>query len=208
MVEIQTKFINMIYPHALRVSVLLLLLITTVPAHGQNRPPLDITAAKELCDRSPLDPVEGLWTFSEENLLALIRRVSGQDMDGNYSNQLYCITVVDTPDVTLIPGDTIGWIEASPDPSKFKMTLFTRRKASTLMQPMKLMAELKHDNEFISVKAEKWGLRLNLLSFLRSFWRLVKLQHDNPLKNLPAGLIRKYPVPHGTAKRNNQPRYL
>lgn len=164
-------------------------------AHGHcerpSTPPLDISRAMEMCDRLPMEPIEGLWSFPDDNVAVMICRENHDD--GNHRMKKYVMTVVDTPDTRLTPGDTIGWLEASAAPRKFSMTLMTKRGPQTLMQPRRLLAELREDEQAIAALAEKWNVKLNLFAFLKGFWRVVKLQHDNPLKNLPAGLTRLYP---------------
>ena len=168
--------------------------------------PIDISEAKELCDELPLQPVEGLWDFPEENMTVMVMR--GEDASGNTSAARYAVTVVETPDVRLVPGDTIGWMEASVDPKIFRMTLYTRKNLYTLMQPANILARLADDGRALQLKAEKWGLKLSRISFLTSFWRSIKLQHDNPLKQLPVGMRRVYPLPEQLPSDSREIRYL
>lgn len=183
-------------------------LTLSMVGHGAVRKvaPIDITEAKELCDELPLQPVEGLWDFPDENMTVMVMR--GEDASGNTSAVRYAVTVVETPDVRLIPGDTIGWIEASVDPKLFRMTLYTRKNLSTLMQPANILARIADDDRALQLKVEKWSLKLSRISFLPSFWRSIKLQHDDPLKQLPVGMRRVYPLPEQLPSESREIRYL
>lgn len=169
-------------------------------------PPVDLLEAQSLCDAVPLQSAEGIWEIPSENMSVLIMRA--KDSSGNHPVRRYAITVIDTPDVRLQPGDTIGWLESSGDPKKFAMTLYTHRNASSLMQPARLLAELSSDEDSFRLKAEKWSVKFNISLMLKSFWRIVKLQHDNPLRNLAAPMVRLYPKPYRIMNDNASIRYL
>lgn len=155
-------------------------------------PPVDLGEAMALCDVMALQPAEGVWELPSENMLVMVARAKASD--GNYTLPKYVITVVDTPDVSLNPGDTIGWMESSAEARKFSMSLYTKRNLSSLIRPVRLLAELNSDESMFKLKAEKWRLKIGSLPFMRNFWRIVKLQHDDPLKNLPVPMIKVYPA--------------
>lgn len=192
--------------------VIALMVVCAQQATGHDRTmtsastaPLDLGEAMALCDSRPLQPAEGIWEFPDEKMSVMISR--SVTLNGNHAPDRYIMTVIDTPDVRLTPGDTVGWLEESGTKGKFVMTLYTRHSVSRLMGPAKLLAELSSDEASFKVKAEKWNLKLSLSPILRNFWRIVKLQHDNPVKNLPASMLRLYPAVYAPGERSRI-RYL
>lgn len=167
--------------------------------------PLDFGEAVEVCDASPLQPAEGIWEFPDEHMSVLIRR--RESTQGNHAVERYLMTVIDTPDVRLTPGDTVGWLEESGAKGKYVMTLFTKRSAARMMRPAKLLAELSADESVFKVKAEKWNVKLNLSPVFKNLWRVLKLQYDDPVRNLPASMVRVYPSVY-TPGEKERIRYL
>lgn len=163
-------------------------------------PPADLLEAMELCDHSDLRPIEGIWTFPEDEVSVLIFR--DQDIAAQYG-----IWVVESADCSLSPGDRLGTLHGSPDPSKFKLTLFTRIKKGILSMPCHASAVLSVANESITVTKPSIKVSLYPGRLLTGFWGVVRLSRkDAP--NVPEGMIRQYPSYDGNSSSKRMPRYL
>lgn len=156
----------------------------------------DMGAAREWCDRTMLHRVEGIWEYPDDQTRVLVCRSAA------YDNR-YDIVVVESPDTRLVPGEAIGYMQASPVPTKFEMGLFRSRQKGILADMAKCLAELTEKDDAIVVRGRK--LRFSLASrwFLPSFWRAVRVSLKDPLESLPRGMVRIYPT--GTRR---QPDYL
>lgn len=187
--------------------LLLLAAALTAGMHASASSPMvcDIDMAREICDNTPLDNVEGVWLYPDDHVTVLIIR----DNDtGTQASQRYLIIAVESDDCSIKPGETIGWLETSADPRKLKMQLFTKRSNNILASPAECLATLSSDGESISVRGKKLKLKLNPMSLLPRFWRIARLNVDNPLDKLDPGMIKIYPSYDGNGSSRRKPRYL
>lgn len=163
-------------------------------------PPADILEAKELCDKGDLQAVEGLWLYPEDEVTVLIYRETGQK--GTYG-----IYVVESADCSLNPGDRIGSLQASPDPDKFKMKLYTAMKKGVPGVPCNASARLSRNHESITVTKPSLKLRFQPNRLLPYFWRIVNVSIKNP-ESVPEGMIKIYPSYDGNDSSRRETRYL
>lgn len=163
-------------------------------------PPCDIVEAMELCDKADLRPVEGLWLFPEDEVTVMIYRDA--DNDSHYN-----IYVVESVDCSLSPKDKLGVLQISPDPNKFKLSLFTRVKKGILTLPCGASAVLSTNNESITVTKPTMKVSIYPGRLLTGFWGIVRLSMKSGA-NVPEGLIKVYPSYDGNGSSKRQPRYL
>lgn len=148
----------------------------------------DLGAARDWCEHTMLHRVEGIWEYPDDQTRVLVCRSMA------YENR-YDIVVVDSPDTRLAPGETIGYMQASPVPTKFEMALFRSRQKGILADMAKCLAELTEKDNSIVVKGRKLQFSLAGRWFLPSFWRAVRVSLKDPLESLPRGMVRIYPEP-------------
>lgn len=163
-------------------------------------PPSDILEAMDLCDKSDLRPVEGIWTFPEDDVSVMIFR--DVDRQGQYG-----IWVVESADCSLSPRDRIGTLHDSPDPNKFNLSLYTRVQKGILNTPCNASAVLNQNNESITVTKPSIKISLYPGRLLSGFWRMVRLG-INKAANIPEGIIKVYPSYDGNDSSKRSPRYL
>lgn len=168
---------------------------------GGTTPPEDMTAAIELCDVLPLTGPEGIWRFDADKVSVLILKDS--DKAGRWN-----ISVVESDDVALRPGDIIGWLEESTHSRKFRINLFTGRKHGKLCMPQSCVAVYSEKEESLCIDRSKVKLTVNPLGFLPYFWRSIRIKIDDPGRELPKGMIRIYPGYDGNGSTRREPRYL
>ena len=178
--------------HSLLISLIALCVCLPIAAQEIH----DIEGAREWCDQTMLRRVEGIWQFTDDQTRVLVHRTAGTDNE-------YLITIIDTPDTRLNPGDNIGSLTASPEPTKFGLKLFTGKKSGKLINPGKCMAQLNETENALLVKSPKIKFSLASRWFLPSFWRALRIRITDPTEQLPEGLVRVYPTP-----ASQQPDYL
>lgn len=165
------------------------------------KPPVDYIEAVELCDKSDLRPVEGLWTYPEDDVTVLIYR--NEEKKG-----MYDIFVVESADCSLSPGMRIGELHTSTDPDKYSINLFTAVKNGVLSLPLEAIATFSENKESLTVKkSSRFKVRFNPTRLLPSFWRLATISF-NSKESAPEGMIKVYPSYDGNQSTRRAPRYL
>ncbi|MBD5329769.1 MAG: hypothetical protein HDS03_07820 [Bacteroides sp.] len=166
---------------------IIFLMISSSAAKGETI--RDLAAAREFCDRNPLDRVEGIWEFPEDNTVVLISCA-------NEKRREYTLTVISSPDCRLHPGEKIGSLSSSVDSDKFRLSLFTSRHNGILSDPSDCLATLTDRDGTIRIEKRKFRISTRINRFLPKFWQLLTLfSSSSPLDKLPKGLIRIYPSP-------------
>lgn len=164
-------------------------------------PPADYIEAKDLCDHADLRPVEGLWTYPEDDVTVLIFR--NEDKVG-----IYDIYVVEAADCSLSSGMLLGELHASADPDKFTIRMFTAFSKGRLTLPMEAVAIFSENKEALTVrKGSRFRFRFNPNRLLPAFWRMVSVT-TNPGESAPEGMIKIYPTYDGNGSTRRAPRYL
>lgn len=147
----------------------------------------DMGMAREWCDRSMLQSVEGIWEFPADETRVMIRQ-------SHTSAHAYDIIVIDTPDTRIKPGESIGTLKESPVASKFELDLFRNRMKGVLANPGKCLAEYMVNEDALVITARKIKLSLVSRWFLPAFWKALRVNFNNPLDQLPRGMVRIYPT--------------
>lgn len=164
-------------------------------------PPADILQAMELCDEADLRPIEGVWTYPEDDVTVMIFRSEDK-------RNAYDIYVVESADCSLSPGMKLGELHGSADPDKFRMRLFTTVKNGVLSMPSEALASFSENKESLTVKKEsRINLRLNPARLLPSFWRIASVTVKSK-DSAPEGIIKIYPSYDGNQSTRRAPRYL
>lgn len=142
--------------------------------------------AREWCDCNVLSPVEGIWEYPEDGARVVIQ--ADQTIPGAFT-----ITVLSTADCRLESGDIIGRLHPSVDPRQFRLEQWTHKDKLAFNKAENCRAILSTDGESLRVKSPKLKFKVNLHTLLPRFWRVVRVSYDNPVDDLPAGLIKVYP---------------
>lgn len=163
--------------------------------------PVDILSAMEICDKSALHPIEGIWNFPDDGVAVFIFRT-------NNKKDQYDITVVESDDWSIPAGSKIGVLEITPDPNKFRMSLFTKVKKGILSAPQTLSATFSESKESLIIEGRELKISLSPNRFLPNFWKILRINISDPVKKLPRGLIKTYPSYDRNGSSRRQPRYL
>lgn len=154
------------------------------------RPELPLRERLEMqLDTLPLDGPEGLWEYPGDGVSVLIRR--SQRAFGRQ----YAMTVVESRDPRLSPGDTVGWLRTSA-PGEYQLTHYSRKNESILDLPATFSASLSSDGRALTVRSTgRLKISISPMSILPRFWRVVRLSGSNVGGNNHEGLRRIYPHP-------------
>lgn len=176
-------------------------------------PVRDMGRAREICDSLDLRAPEGIWVYPDDNVTVLVAR---ETTVSPTSLPSYSISVVETTDCTLRPGDTIGELISSPDPKKFTMRLFSERKKGVFSKPRECQVTLGNEGETLILGREsKKGLRfrfsINPNTLLPKMWRILRFgvsTNQSKGEEAPVGMVRIYPSYDGNGSSRRAPRYL
>lgn len=168
---------------------------------GAFNPPADLTEAMEMCDKADLRPVEGLWTYPEDDVTVMLYRDEAR-------KGIYNIYVVEAADCSLAPCMKLGELHASADPDKYNLKLFTIVKNGLLSAPCEAIATFSENKESLTVvKKHSFKIRFNPMRLLPSFWRIVSVSVKSR-EGAPEGMIKIYPSYDGNNSTKRAPRYL
>lgn len=198
----------------MRIFGVIILFAFSIPVFGQGlRTAYDIDQAIEICSSLPLDNLEGVWLYPEDKVTVIILRKE----NASSSLPVYDISVVESDDTNLLPGEIIGSVESTAESSKYKITLFTERAGNILKDSRTCLASLSKDTDALILKGnhgKKFNLRINLnpTRLLPTFWRFVRISANSGNKSssneTPVGMVKIYPSYDGNGSSRRQPRYL
>ena len=176
----------------------------------------DMNMAKEICDELPLDRIEGIWLYPQDNVTVLVLK-SANKADGSALDS-YTISVVKTSDARLYPGDVIGHLEATAKQNYFKLELATEKKNDLLLKPKSCEASLAEDGSSMIFKKEKSKLKsklnFNFSRLLPGFWKIISTSvttnpglGGNEFSDV-TGMVKIYPSYDGNGSSRRTVRYL
>lgn len=213
------KCCSKIRQNKIRALTVLMFTVNTVIAFSQNSVvstglAYDMDMAKSLCDELPLENVEGVWLYPEDNVTVLILNDKREETKLQYPE--YTISVIETSDARIKPGDVIGKLSSTPQEKTFKIELFGEKKNDLLLKPKSCLATLSSDNEAFIIKKQKapfkGRLNFNFNRLLPGFWKIVSLgisQNTNSASaEPPVGMIKIYPSYDGNGSSRRKVRYL
>ena len=179
--------------------LVVLMMLTMWVAGFAFTAPADIIEAREFCDKADLRPIEGLWTYPEDDVTVLIYR---SDKSG-----VYDIYVIEAADCSLDAGVKLGELHQSADPDKYTLTLYTKVKKGILSAPVSATATFSDTKESLTIKKPSIRFRFNPTRLLPYFWRMVSFSVGTK-ENAPEGMVKTYPSYDGNGSSRRQPRYL
>lgn len=170
----------------------------------------DIDMAEEICKQLPLENVEGIWLYPEDKVKVMVLK----DRNSIDMTPVYEISVVETEDVRLRPGEILGHLYATPQENTFKIELNTERKNDLLLKPKTVTATLSASGDSFIFKRQKSPfkarLNLNFNRLLPGFWKIISTGVTQTTGNVeqPTGMIKIYPSYDGNGSSKREIRYL
>ena len=158
------------------------------------------------CDTCPIDKLEGLWAFPDDEILLWIKKCSDAV---EYSKRFqYQVIAVEAEDQYIVPGSIIGYLSITPDADQYRMWLFTDCHNTIFSKPQDCVATLIEDGYGIAFTKKEHRVTINPMGLLPNFWRIIKVQTSDPKKTQKRGFIKVYPSYDGNGSMRNSPRYL
>lgn len=165
--------------------------------------PVDYTEACALTDRMGVDELEGVWEYPGDDIIVFIRR------DARKSHQ-YNITVVESADVRLRPGQLLGTLTDSAVGGDYSMRLYTGVTNGVLAKAMECHAQLSSDGASLLTDTPDLKLKISAGMVLPLFWRRLRVSVrpdlDDPSDKIKEGMRRLYPLP--ASRRGLRTRYF
>lgn len=170
----------------------------------------DMEMAREICDELPLEAVEGIWIYPEDNVTVLIL---GQE---NHSSSMteYSIRVVETTDARIRPGEEIGKLYATAKDNVYKIELKTESKNELLLKPKSVLANLSKEGDTFLIQRDKplfkGRISFNFNRLLPGFWKIVStgISSTGGGVETPVGMVKVYPSYDGNGSSRRKVRYL
>lgn len=173
------------------------------PAHAPFTPGITANAAKNYCDTVALRAPEGIYVWPEKGAVVLIRRCDEVSSRPNYSSPLdvpdaYSITAIETSDILIPPGTTLGYLYPSADAKSYHLYIYGKADESGLSVPRRMAAEFNPMQQTFNFKERKTSVTFNPLALIPRMRSFLRINTNNPIKEIPGGLRRIYPVPNPT----------
>lgn len=136
-----------------------------------------------------LDPIEGIWQFTGEGAVVAIERRNSE-----FGLPSYSMTVIDSPQRSLLPGTPMASITSTVKSATFEAVILTHFNASSmkLSRPKKFLLIL--NDERLTIKPVKAKLSLNILRLIPYAYRLGLSYRDHRPDDLD-GCVRIFPAP-------------
>lgn len=144
----------------------------------QGRTIADMEGASDYVRTAPMQRIEGIWQLCDQTTRVLIHR-------DERDPQLYKVTIIDSDDARLLPGDVLGTVSATPDPVKYRLTLRLWPGRDE-----ECAATLIDSDRAIVVERPKHTIKITPRIYLPGFWTVITYRGDNPAGRLPRGMVR------------------
>ena len=164
---------------------------------------IDLDSMRVRLDESDLQPLEGIWYYPNEEMTLGIERYKGNHNIG------YRIILLESPDISNVPGTVIGYIARSAVDNKFQLWLYSERSRTTLKKPMECVATLSNKATTLTFDPPHWKLkvRVNVARFLPTLFNGLSVIPERVGEQLPIGFRKIYPE-GGNGHPFNRVRYL
>lgn len=180
-------------------------------SHAKSPVAYDMEMAQDICDELPLEDVEGIWIYPEDNVTVLILGQTNQ----NSSLTDYSIRVVETTDARLRPGEEIGKLYATAKDNVYRIELKTESKNEYLLKPKSVLATLSKEGDSFLIQRDqplfKGRISFNFNRLLPGFWKIVSTGISSTGSGgvqTPVGMVKVYPSYDGNGSSRRKARYL
>ena len=171
----------------------------------------DIDMAKDICGDLPLENIEGIWIYPDDKVTVLILNDNNKVSSALSS---YTISVVETTDARLHPGEVIGKLYETAQEGTFEIKLSTEKKNNLLLKPLSVLATLSKEGDSFLIKRQrsplKGRLNFNFNRLLPGFWKIVStgITTNSTRIEPPVGMVKVYPSYDGNGSSRRKIRYL
>lgn len=195
----------MLYPQV-KYFILLLLASFCISApmksHAQTK---SIDEALAIFSNHQPEGIEGIWHFVDDKVTVMIQKSMTDHLPS------YTITVLDSFDGSLLPGTSLGQLEATPRPDEYSMTLATSHsKKGSLTGKRRCRANICADGfgMIITQVKSKYKISFSPTTILPGLWRMVRLSEREDRNTPASGFIKLYPSYDGNGSSKYTPRVI
>lgn len=174
-----------------------------VPPTTMVLPGVDEASIKQQFAEKPLQLLEGIWEYPNEDMKLAIERYDGEQ------NIAYRIIMLESSDLELLPGTVVGYIAPSADAKKFQLWMYTQSSKVGLKAPLECVATLSADATSLTFVPPhyKMKVRINMIRFFTNIFRGVSVIPEKVEEKLPVGFRKVFPA-NGNGEKFNEIRYL
>lgn len=164
---------------------------TKLPPQSVVLPGISEDSLQAIFDETDLQPLEGIWSYPEENMTLAIMRHSADTNDFAYR-----IILVSSDDLDLLPGTVMGYIASTAVSAKFKLWLYSEKLHALLRSPIQCVATLNADASSLTFNPTHISakLRLNITRFLPSLFKGISIYPEVNGDKPPVGFSKIYPA--------------
>lgn len=179
--------------------------VMVIPSMGRVCPGVDEESMREKLSHMDLQSIEGIWYYPAEDMTVAIERMPNEGKQ----YPPYHIVMLSSPDINVLPGTEIGYIESSAVRNEFTLHLFTERDDDgNLHRPVSCYATLHADDATITFERPKRELkvRINFARFLPSLFKGMSIIPGKKEKKVSEGFRKIFP--EGDGKQPDKIIYL
>ena len=147
--------------------------------------PMTRSEAIKIIDSRGADPVSGIWRFGNEGATVAI-------LPAPASSTHFEIYLLDSPDMSVIPGDMIGSAVSTGETGIFDAEMFSRQLLREKRQ--RFIMTLGRDGH-LGFKSYKKGRQISLLRFIPYLFRVSIKSYDTRPESVD-GAVKIYPDNH------------
>lgn len=184
-------------------------------ASAQNIPPvapthrfIDYNRAMQYCDSTPMRGPEGIYIWPDNASTVLIRASEINNIPGNHKASApdsYEIIAIESADILIAPGQTLGYLIPSSDPEDYTIYLYSDISYDKVSKPKRKAAKFNPMRSTFHIKGPKLKVTFNPLTLIPRMRSLLRLKIENPLAEIPDGMRRLYPAPSPTPNNPSLP---
>ena len=161
------------------------------PKEAEIITPYDEEIARAALVNRGAQPLEGIWYYPDELITLCIERYKLPS-----SNIEYRIILLDSEDLSLLPGTVVGYAARSAVANEFDMWIYTQHSSFTLINPHRCVGELSADYSTLKLRQTelKVKIRVNFAQFLPTIFRGVSVVPQVNTESVPRGMTKIYPA--------------
>lgn len=162
------------------------------PFRAEILPGYEEDKVKQWCDATDLQPIEGIWYYPDEKLSVVIERCSDEEVK---ISTTYRIVLIDSDDMSLLPGTIIGYCEQSAEKEKYRMWIYSEQNATILENLHFCVAALNKDCDELIIERSGINIkvRVNFARFLPQLLKGISIVPEAKKAEAPEGFRKIYP---------------
>lgn len=160
-----------------------------IPQKAPRHKVITIKEAEKWCDTQTIKNPEGIYWYPKYQAVVLVRNVGrGYAKLGPYE-----IVFIQCDNLLYPPGQVIGYISTTGDPTQLSLTLYKKVEVSGLSKPQQFIAKYNASQCAITYQRPYTKFSFNPFSLIPKIGRFIRFSHTDPNIHATEGLQRIYP---------------